>query len=280
MDPELFLDFANTVKGIHMFPYFDIAHYALSCIHVRDDMTSSVQLISRKHPLACWISSMVSCFAGYIIANFLLGEMVLAPFKNLDNVGLATLVWYLIFYSPFDVVYKMCKMLPVKATLSVMKEIQRVHKVYHGVEHAALLYPHAYLVQVIIGTVKGAGAGFTKIFERFIRGTWTPTGHEFLQPTFPTKACLAASVLFVVEAETEWITAPHSMVYLGVVIFFVYFKLSGLVLHMNDPFQPIENLFCAVFMGGVWDALSRAVQVSREKAAEKAANGEVDKKNK
>lgn len=35
--------------------------------------------------------------------------------------------------------------------------------------------------------------------------------------------------------------------------------------------------FLQVFMGGVWDALSRAVQVSREKAAE-AANGEVDKK--
>lgn len=62
----------------------------------------------------------------------------------------------------------------------------------------------------------------------------------------PTKACLAAAVVFVLEDQTSWITAPHSVVYLAVVIFFVYFKLSSLFLHMNDPFQPLENLFCAV----------------------------------
>ena len=62
---------------------------------------------------------------------------------------------YLIFYSPFDVVYTLCKWFPVKLVLSLLKEVQRVHKVHAGVHHTAKLYPHAYLVQVIIGVVKG-----------------------------------------------------------------------------------------------------------------------------
>ena len=37
---------------------------------------------SRKHPLSLWFSSMMSIFAGSIIANFLLGEPALTPFKN------------------------------------------------------------------------------------------------------------------------------------------------------------------------------------------------------
>ena len=125
MDPEMFLDVANSVAELHMFPYFDIANYALSCIHVRDDMNPSKSrnsyftqrkilqyitcekwstdflMVSRKHPFACWISSMLSCFAGYIVSNLLLGEMPLAPFKNAENVALASLVWYGNFYRFF-----------------------------------------------------------------------------------------------------------------------------------------------------------------------------------
>lgn len=41
------------------------------------------------------------------------------------------------------------------------------------------------------------------------------------------------------------------------VLFFVYFKLSSVLLHVQDPLAPCENLLCAVFMGGIWDALSR-----------------------
>lgn len=36
---------------------------------------------------------------------------------------------------------------------------------------------------VLIGTLKGNGAGFTKLMERLIRGVWTPTAMEFMQPS-------------------------------------------------------------------------------------------------
>ena len=60
----------------------------------------------------------------------------------------------------------------------------------------------------------------------------------------------------MLEKKSELIEAPHELVYLGVAGFFIYFKLSGLLLNIHDPFTPFENCFCALAMGGIWDALS------------------------
>jgi len=38
MDPEAFLDIANQVIKLKMFPYFDIAHCVLCALHVREDL--------------------------------------------------------------------------------------------------------------------------------------------------------------------------------------------------------------------------------------------------
>ena len=89
----------------------------------------------------------------------------------------------MVFYTPFDIGYKVGKFLPIKLVASAMKEIYRAKKVYDGVSHAAKLYPNAWVIMIIIGTLKGNGAGFTKLFERLIRGAWTPTAMEFMQPS-------------------------------------------------------------------------------------------------
>lgn len=78
---------------------------------------------------------------------------------------------------------------------------------------------------------QGNGAGFTKLIERLIRGVWTPTAMEFMQPSFPTKACIVASIIFVLDQKTDLISAPHSLVYFGIVIFFVYFKVIPFYTH-------------------------------------------------
>ena len=114
-----------------------------------------------------------------------------------------------------------------------------------------------------------------------------------------TKASIVASLIFVLEKKTDFISAPHALVYFGIVIFFVYFKaiilfifhadvyassyiensgyklndvpinlqLSALLLGIHDPFVPFENLFCAIFFGGVWDSMQRAVSGKKADAA-------------
>lgn len=80
-----------------------------------------------------------------------------------------------------------------------------------------------------------------------------------------TKASLVASVVFLCE-RLNLIAVPHPLIYFGIVLFFVYFKISSVVLGIHDPFVPLENLLCAIFMGGMWDALRRAA--SKETAKE------------
>ena len=89
-----------------------------------------------------------------------------------------------------------------------------------------------------------------------------------------TKASLLAAFIFVVDKKTDLISAPHALVYFGVVIFFVYFKLSSLLLGITDPFIPFENLFCAVCMGGVFDVIQETFY-GKPKAAEE--NGDAAK---
>ncbi|CAH4030290.1 trimeric intracellular cation channel type 1B.1 [Pieris brassicae] len=271
MDPEAFLDLANQVIKLKMYPYFDIAHSLLCALAVREDLGAGAQAFSRKHPLACWLSTMLVIFAGGMVANGLLGEPILAPLKNTPQLLIGTITWYVVFYTPFDVGYKVGKFLPVKVTAAAMKEIYRAKKVYDGVTHAAKLYPNAYIIMVIIGTIKGNGAGFTKLVERLVRGAWTPTAMETMQPTFYTKASLVASIIFVLDKKTDLISAPHALVYFGIVIFFVYFKLSSILLGIHDPFVPFENLFSALFLGGIWDSLAKILGKGQPKEDAKDA---------
>ncbi len=39
-DPEAFLDLANQVTKLKMWPYFDIAHVMMCCLAVREDLGS------------------------------------------------------------------------------------------------------------------------------------------------------------------------------------------------------------------------------------------------
>ena len=259
MDPETFLEVANQVTKLKMFPYFDVAHSAMTCLALRDDLGPKALEFSRKHPLSCYISAILSIFAGSLLANLLLGEPVLGVFKNSNQLMIATLVWYCIFYTPFDIGYKLAKFLPVKVVIAAMKEIYRCKKVYDGVTHAAKIFPQGVLPMVVIGTLKGNGGGFIKVFERLVRGVWTPGAIEVMAPSFPTKASIAAAVIFVIDKRTDLISAPHALVYFGIVIFFVYFKLSAILLNIHDPFVPFENLSCTLCFGGIWDTLGRLV---------------------
>ena len=40
MDPEAFLDLANQVAKLKMYPYFDIAHAVVCCLALKEDMGS------------------------------------------------------------------------------------------------------------------------------------------------------------------------------------------------------------------------------------------------
>lgn len=54
------------------------------------------------------------------------------------------------------------------------------------------------------------------------------------------------------------------------------FQLSSLLLGIHDPFIPFENLFSAVFFGGLWDSISKVFGPSLPKEGEKVDNKKKD----
>jgi len=46
IDQELFMDLASKVSRLRMYPYFDIAHYAMMVIAVRDDLATGNETVS------------------------------------------------------------------------------------------------------------------------------------------------------------------------------------------------------------------------------------------
>jgi len=265
MDLQSLMDIATAVSKLKMYPYFDICNYVLMCLIVREDNAAGASGVSfsRKHPFACWLSSMLLCFASSILANLLVGESPLLPLKGNQDILTATLVWYLINYAPFDCFYKVVKIPPIKIVIYCMKEVQRAHKVHHGVHHAMKLFPGSYHIIVAVGVIKGAGYYYMRIAERLVRGIWSPSSHELLTPGFVTKSCAIASILFILERKGI-VEAPHALIYFGVVIFFINFRLAAVMFGIHDPFLPFENLACSVIFGGMWDALRRALGQSED----------------
>ncbi|XP_003371831.1 putative trimeric intracellular cation channel type B [Trichinella spiralis] len=267
INANLLPELSKTLVSLKLYPYFDIAHYIMMTMSVREDLGSGAVVFSRKHPLSCWFSSMMMCFAGFILSNFLLGEPIVTVFMRHSDVLLATAVWYIVFYSPFDIAYKTVKNSSDKQSVfrcwACNATLSEFLFNYGNNWRCKGNYCYPFGLNKLLS---GAGSGIIRTFEQLVRGSWSPLTNEFLRPSLATKSCIVASVIFILE-KMNMIPLPHEAVYTVVVSFFIHFKLSSFVLGIHDPFLPFENLFCAIFMGGIWDALNRAVTTSRERRA-------------
>ena len=93
----------------------------------------ATQNFTRRHPLSCWLSTILLCFSGSILTNFLLGECLLKDFVYYQHLLLATICWYLAFYSPFDFITRLLRFIPFRLVIGVGKEIHRTKRIYDGV---------------------------------------------------------------------------------------------------------------------------------------------------
>ena len=91
----------------------------------------------------------------FIFQNLIYSYDIHMDFKLVDHNSKSISFRYLVNYSPFDIVYKLCKFGPIKLVIFMLKEVQRTNKIHHGVQYAARLFPGSYLIIVLIGIVKG-----------------------------------------------------------------------------------------------------------------------------
>ncbi|KAF6206407.1 hypothetical protein GE061_017640 [Apolygus lucorum] len=247
----------------------DISNSLLSALSVHEDLGKDAKTFSRNKPFACWLSVVVNFFAGGIIANFLLGEPILAFLTDpiqIRNIYVLTAAWWFVFHAPFDLGYKTVHAFPIRLILSIMKEIYRSHKVHGGVSQIGKLYRSKpnHLLMMVIGTIKGNGAAFMLIVERIIRGIWVPSP-ELLQPSFTSKLSFLASAMFVLNLKNQII--PEDSLIAIVAAVFVFFKVKSMLFEGFDLFAPFEKTFSYLFQGGIWE--TTRVDVKRKNVKNK-----------
>ncbi|KAM4527471.1 trimeric intracellular cation channel type B [Odontesthes bonariensis] len=245
----LYLDeLSHGLANMSMFPYFDIAHYIVSVMALREQPGAFE--VSRVSPLACWFSSMLYCFGGAVLSGIMLAEPPVAPLSNGTGVLLASIIWYLVFYCPLDVVYCCAALLPLRLVLSGMKEVTRTWKVLGGVTQAHKKYKDSLLVMIAIGWARGAGGGLISNFEQLVRGVWKPETNELLKMSYPTKITLIGAVLFALQQSHYLPLHKHHLMLLYTIFIVVNKSRMMLTGSSSSPFATIESvLYKTLFTG-------------------------------
>lgn len=241
-------ELSHGLANLSMFPYFDMAHYIVSIMALREQ--PGVLQLSRVSPLACWFSSMLFCFGGAVLSAIMLAEPLVAPLSNSTSVLLASITWYLVFYCPVDLVYCCAALLPLRLVLTGMKEVTRTWKVLGGVIQAHNKYNDSLLVMIAIGWAKGAGGGLISNFEQLVRGVWKPETNELLKMSYPTKITLIGAVLFALQ-QTHYLPLKKHHLMLIYTVFTVVNKARIMLTGSSvSPFAAIESTIYKTLFSG------------------------------
>ncbi|XP_028274280.1 trimeric intracellular cation channel type B isoform X2 [Parambassis ranga] len=193
---------------------------------------------------------MLFCFGGAVLSGIMLAEPTVAPLSNSTSVLLASVIWYLVFYCPMDLLYSCAALLPLRLVLSGMKEVTRTWKVLGGVTQAQSKYKDSLLVMIAIGWARGAGGGLISNFEQLVRGVWKPESNELLKMSYPTKITLIGAVLFALQ-QTHYLPLQKHHLMLVYTVFTVVNKSRMMLTGSStSPFAPIESaLYKTLFTG-------------------------------
>lgn len=240
---EIFDLYAEQFAKIPMFPVLQCVHYTIMTLKLR--MAEGSVSFAYSHPMSSWVSSILTCFAGTILANFLLGNSLILPLLDTQQIAIISAIWYLVFFCPLDLFTKFFMLKPFWIVLLVLKEAHRARNILKGVEMAALLYSDGWLVMIAIGTAKGAGSRLIRPVVKFVQGK-VEAINEALYPSFVTKLSIVGSILFIVvqKRSVELSTAEVLLIIACVGSFLqVLMYLSN----ANDPFTYLEKGVAAVF---------------------------------
>jgi len=183
-----------------LFPLFELVHYFITTAKIRSDFGAE---FSRKSPLSSLIFVIVSCNAGSVLCNFLLGLPLASAFKNEVNLLMILLVWIGIYFSPQDMIYKIIRSKSVLVIMCSIKEIDRMRKIVSGVTMSYDIFPGLILVSAMAGVFKGAGTSIIRPLIISVCKPCSDSGHghsltnEITSPNTTTKLCWMASLCWV-----------------------------------------------------------------------------------
>lgn len=258
---------------------------------IRATATSTLQAqdFTRRHPFATWLSAFMTAYAGSLLSSFLMGESVLKPLCNPMSLLYVTFAWYAVFYSPGDVVHKLCQVSLVQQILIVCSEMYRVGQIQSGVRYAmrSEMSKDVKLKQVLmvlVGTSKGCGGALAKAVIRLLRSGNLDASlkrtSELESPSLFTKASFIASVIFTMYWTGKIPPSFDYAILNSVITFFFIFQrvVMSAIPEAQHRSSWVEGVMCNIFFGQPVENITDRLDKTTEEEEDKEGDNVEDNK--
>ena len=238
-------------------PYFPILH-SIHCFASTASIRSQPGALefANKHPLASLASNLMIINAGGIMVAASLGKPLIAPFGNVVNTFTAFIFWWLLYFGPGDIAFKLYKFKPLQLLLMFARETRRCKKIMDAINAASAIFSGQWIIIILVGMLGGCSGKFLQTTEESIRKKEIDfSKSEFLQISFVTKASLFISTVFtLVIMNGNFLTGSQALFLCSSAL--VAINLSMVLLGLPDPFHPIAKV--------TWKMMSIASQQSEQ----------------
>ena len=205
------------------------------------------RLFAVKYPIASCATHFIVSLFGTILSNFLLGIPVMQVCTDPQNLFLSFVAWYLVFFSPYDIILSLLNLLPLRIVLEILHEIKRAINVHLGILQAAKVYPEAWTVMAIIATIRGSGTSWGITFSRLITNSPLATEHELINFVAATRISLIAGVILGLSQVGILKLDPLAVLPVVATVL-IAVRLGTLVYQWGDPFTLTQGLLWRPFV--------------------------------
>lgn len=239
----------NIILKTPVFPYLWIPHCIMMNLALRGTIGhgNAALKFAKKHPLSCFMLGCLYTFPGGILSALVLAQPPLG-FLTQHNLFYAFLtVWYLMFFGPFDILYKTLMTVPkISIVFSIAQDWLRVGLVGGAVTQVAALHPSAFLYSVVIATIKSSGFMLVKFAEHAALHGLTK---GFVFPHHSSKTMVVAAALLTAQKQGH-LQADWDTLYFLLVGWAVLARLITSLVYQNwDPYSLMETKVCSLLYG-------------------------------
>ena len=157
----------SSVLTTPVFPYLWLPHVIIMTFFLRSSLGPSAVPWAQRHPFSCFTLGLVYCFSGGLVGLFLSNKSLLTILTWSPNLYSFSIAWYLMFFSPYDVVYRLISSLtPVLPLMVAAQDWLRIAVVASGIRSTLEEHPTTFVYPVVFAVVTSNGFLIFKYFEQ------------------------------------------------------------------------------------------------------------------
>ena len=179
-----------------VFPYLWLPHVIVMTFFLRSSLGPSAVPWAQRHPLSCFTLGLIYCFSGGLAGLFLSNKSLLTILTWSPNLYSFSIAWYLMFFSPYDLVHRLVSTLtPFLPLMVAAQDWLRIAVVASGVRTTLEEHPTAFVYPVVFAVITSNGFLIFKYFEQVQKTCNLPLTINFHSRWFKTPYPLTEPLL-------------------------------------------------------------------------------------